>query len=415
MDGTRAAAALTNGGSSSRADAADGADEDEVGGGVVYRVQLDDEADEYARVSDAIAAMEAGEDDELLELEERHQQLCHPRQQRLEDETRQEAAGRDVGAVSEYEQLRKRAQHEFEQLTEQVTRAVASGDKSDTGVTQHSDVAAPTTAFSPLHSSATSSPRSEPSFIAPTLAASNTSTAAASPSVPSPAPRSLSSLSSVPLSAWLSTGRPLPLRSAGDAAWQRELECQSVAAGAAGAEAEREAEEEQEAEQTTVDGPMGDALAKCANYRTALDTLAGPVPVQHAPLTAHSNDRSALEAALRGLRQQQQQQQPYRKVTARPSHLCSSGSMVRGLVLAAAVETLMPFCLPVFCVVRRTADWWAATRFVRCLLAQRRRRRAPRVVPRAVPVRPVRVAAAARPSAEPAGCAAAVRPAPGAV
>ena len=267
----------------------------ELGAGVEYRVQLEDETGDYQRINDAIAAVDAGENDEQLLLQELQE----------EGEWRSTTAPAAVAAVhcraavavSEYDRLRLRAQHKFEQATEQMRRTVASGQR--TSVT------------------ATSTAAATPTATTTTVTAARTGT------------RSLSSLSSLPLSDWLSTGRPLPLRSANELAWQRELQCQSLMSGG-----------DFTVEQAAKAGvSLSNVVVRAASYRQALSDLSVAMSSMAKPLSpADRDDRSDVDVTV------QRMQQQYQQVT---THVRRLATLTRHTSRTAHWPVALP---PIFCL-----------------------------------------------------------------
>ena len=269
-----------------RAEAVDGRDEVELSGGVEYRVQLEEDTDDSQRMHDTIAALDAGEDDEQLQPDE-HQRGDEWRDTRYQPLHSTGADGPPSAAISEYEQLRLRTQHEFESATKQVQRAAASGGV-ETRV-HNSQEAGSRSLWATQSSPSASSPHDALLTAAVTGAAATLSV------------RSLSTLSNLPLSEWLSSGRPLPLRSAAESAWQRELECQY---------AESSIEESATEQVVEADVSLADVVVKAASYRQSLGKLAATMRFAAEPQsTAHSKLRSAVHVALGDMQQQ------YHKVT----------------------------------------------------------------------------------------------------
>ena len=362
------------GGPTVQMEGADG--QDDVEWGAVYRVQLEDETDDYQRINDAIAAIDAGDEDDQLERDEQPQH---------DDEAREAAsrattgADRHPAALNQYEQLRLRVQLEFDRVSEQVKRSVASSGwwVDETMAEPHND-AAP--AFEPLSSSPPPLPSPPPPSSASPTTATTAGTATSSTATVNSTSRSLSSLSNLALSEWLSTGRPLPLRSTGEVGWQRELESQSALfpPGRRGPE---------QAAGTSLS--LGGVLANAASYRKALSDLTAPLSGAEKPLlAAHSTDRSAVDAILAST------ERHFHKVRHTALLYTTARAESEGWTHTAAA-------LACCCATFWAAACWLAARLCRTFayhqLVRHCQRRDARVVTDSALVRAVRVAAAAVP------------------
>ena len=283
------------------ADPADGGDELDVSGRVVYRVQLEDDSDDYQRVNDAIAAIEAGEEDEQLQWAEQQRDEADERQ-RPTSRASTGANHQSLGAISQYEQLRLRVQQQFEEATETVKRTVANSERANGG-----------SIHAQRHDTSEAGERASTSLAPSTLSSSSAAASAALTATPSgdTTSRSLAGLTNLPLSDWLSTGRPLPLQSVSAVAWQRELEAQCALA------VEPQCAVQQQPAHGTV--WLSDVLPRAASYRQALSKLAASVSCSpEALLAANSRDRLAVDATLHSM-QRQRQQQCHKVQQTRPS------------------------------------------------------------------------------------------------
>ena len=160
---------------------------------------------------------EEDEEDDGEDREDRQAEEGAERECRQARDYAGSAEGGEVAAGSaesgRYARIQRQAQQRFERLAQHMAKQAADrrgrGGAAD-DVEQRTD--------DPLHLLLSPHPTTPP------------------PSPPPPSsPRGVLGCSSPRLSAWLSSGRPLPLRSPLDASWQREVEGEAAAAEAAGA------------------------------------------------------------------------------------------------------------------------------------------------------------------------------------